>query len=414
VNLTEILRFALVGLLANKVRSLLTLLGVLIGVAAVILLVAVGQGSAVSVEESIESLGSDTIQVLGAGSSFGGAPPGALGGGAESSTDTGTEIQTQNLTLDDAYVLNQSPAATAIKSASPIVTAQVACRLGASSHSTSLTGTWPTYFEASNSPISEGGYFTNADLASSRKVAVIGITVREALFGEGDVIGQQMTCDGVRFTVVGVLKEKGSLGFQDSDDTIIAPLNTVQQNLSGYGDLNSITVQAKDSNSVDQAQSQTTSILAEQHEGAGDWTVLNSATIAAALSESSDVFTVLLGVVAGISLLVGGIGITNIMLVTVTERTREIGIRKAIGASRGTIMVQFLTEATLLSVIGGILGVVVGIVGARFEIAGVVPVLVPYSIALAFGFSVAIGLFFGSFPANRAAGMRPIEALRFE
>ncbi len=422
MNLRETLRFAVVGLLANRVRSMLTMLGVLIGVAAVILLVAVGQGSAVAVEDSIESLGSNTISVLGSGSSFGpvagGGAGGAGGGAGDASTETGTEIRDQELTIEDVRALNDPAAAPDIRSASPVVTATVDCAVGASTHSTSVSGTWPTYFEASNSPISSGGYFTNADVESGAKVAVVGRTVVENLFGDGDPVGQQVTCDGVRFTVVGVLDTKGSIATQDGYDTIVAPLTTVQQNLSGYGPINSITVQAVDSGGVDAAQAQTSAILAERHGLAagesGDWQILNSETIVAALTESSDVFTVLLGAVAAISLLVGGIGITNIMLVTVTERTREIGIRKAIGAGRGVILGQFLAEATLLSVIGGVVGVVAGVAGSRFEIAGVTPVLVPYSIALAFGVSVVLGLFFGSFPANRAASLRPIDALRYE
>lgn len=415
MNLRETLRFAVVGLLANRVRSMLTMLGILIGVAAVILLVAVGQGSADAVEDSIESLGSNTISVLGAGSSLGPV----AGGGDVESTDTGTDIRDQDLTLADARALNDPTAAPDVKSASPVVTASVDCSVGASSHSSTVTGTWPTYFEASNSPVGSGTYFTNAQVEGSAPVAVIGTTVRENLFGEeSDPVGESLTCNGLRLTVVGVLETKGSLGFQDSDDTIISPISTVQQHLTGYGSISSITVQAVDAASVDAAQSQTSAILAERH-GLGDgesgsWQVLNSETIGSALTESSDVFTVLLGAVAGISLLVGGIGITNIMLVTVTERTREIGIRKAIGAGRAVILGQFLTEATLLSLAGGTIGVVAGVVGSRFEIVGVDPVLVPYSIGLAFGVSVVIGLFFGSFPANRAASLRPIDALRYE
>jgi putative ABC transport system permease protein len=418
VNPREILRFAVVGLLANRVRSLLTMLGILIGVAAVILLVAVGQGSADAVEESIESLGSNTISVLGGDSTFGGLPAGALGGGEEVSTDTGTDIADQDLTVADARALNDPTAAPHVASASPVVSAEVACTVGASSHSTSVTGTWPAYFEATNSPVSAGGYFDAAAVERSQKVAVVGRTVAEELFGDGDPVGRQLACEGVRLTVVGVLAAKGSTVLQDSDDTIVAPLTTVQQTLSGYGAISSITVQAVDADSVDAAQDETSAVLADRHEltdgAAGDWQILNSETIVSALTESSDVFTVLLGAVAAISLLVGGIGITNIMLVTVTERTREIGIRKAIGAGRAVILAQFLVEATLLSLTGGLLGVLVGVVGSRFEIAGVEPVLVPYSIGLAFGVSVAIGLFFGGFPASRAAALRPIDALRYE
>ena len=421
MNPREIFRFAVIGLLANKVRSSLTMLGILIGVAAVILLVAVGQGSADSVEESIESLGSNTITVIGSGSTGGFGPPAGLFGGDGESTDTGTDIASLDLTMDDAYALNDPTVAPHVRSASPVSGAPVDCTVGASSHAVSITGTWPAYFEATNSPVALGGYFEVDAVESADRVAVIGRTVAEGLYGDPDVVdpvGREMTCDGQRFTIVGLLEPKGSLGFQDADNTVIAPITTVQQSLSGYGDIASITVQATDSDSVSAAQSEVTSVLADRHDlsdgQSGNWNILASETIVAALTESSDVFTVLLGAVAAISLLVGGIGITNIMLVTVTERTREIGIRKAIGAGRGVILAQFLVEATLLSVLGGVIGVVVGVVGTRFEVVGIQPTLVPSSVVLAFGVSVLVGLFFGGYPASRAAALRPIDALRYE
>lgn len=421
MNPREIFRFAVLGLLANKARSLLTMLGILIGVAAVILLVAVGQGSADSVEESIESLGSNTITVIGSGSAGGFGPPAGLFGGDAGSAETGTAIASLDLTMDDAYALNDPTVAPHVRSASPVSSAPVDCTVGVSSHAVNITGTWPAYFEATNSPVRLGGYFEADAVERADRVAVIGRTVADSLYGDPDVVdpvGREMTCDGQRFTVVGLLEPKGSLGFQDADNTVIAPISTVQQSLSGYGDIVSITVQAVDSESVSAAQGEVTRVLADRHDlsagESGNWNILASETIVAALTESSDVFTVLLGAVAAISLLVGGIGITNIMLVTVTERTREIGIRKAIGASRGVILAQFLVEATLLSVLGGAIGVVVGIVGSRFEVVGVQPTLVPSSVALAFGVSVLVGLFFGGYPASRAAALRPIDALRYE
>jgi len=247
---------------------------------------------------------------------------------------------------------------------------------------------------------------------------VIGQTVAQDLFGAVDPLGKQITVSGVNFTVVGVLKTKGSSGFQDADDVAIAPLPAVQQGLTGYGALNQIVVQATTPKTVDAAQSEATDILNQRHGITGtntaDFQILNQASLQSAISSTSKTFTVLLGAVAAISLLVGGIGITNIMLVTVTERTREIGIRKAIGAPKGAILGQFLIEATVLSLLGGLLGVAAGVIGSQFKVVGIQPVIVPSSIALALGVSVAIGLFFGSYPANRAAKLRPIEALRHE
>jgi putative ABC transport system permease protein len=266
--------------------------------------------------------------------------------------------------------------------------------------------------------VANGAYFTNDDVLNARKVMVIGQTVTEDLFGTVNPVGKQINVAGVPFTVIGVLKESGSSGFQNADDVAIAPLPAVQQSLTGFGGLNQIVVQAKSATVVDAAQNEVTSILDERHgvsaSNPADFNILNQASLQSAVSESSKTFTVLLGAVAAISLLVGGIGITNIMLVTVTERTREIGIRKAIGAPNGAILGQFMTEATVLSLVGGMLGVLAGVVGSQFTVVGVQPVIVPSSIILALGVSIVIGLFFGSYPANRAAKLRPIEALRHE
>jgi putative ABC transport system permease protein len=246
---------------------------------------------------------------------------------------------------------------------------------------------------------------------------VIGTTVKTDLFGSANPVGQKVYVGGVPFTVVGVLKKKGSTGFQNADDTAIAPLSTVEESLTGYGTLNDLLVEASSPATVNTVQSEVTSILDQRHgvtSSDADFQILNQAALLSTSNSTSHTFTVLLGVVAAISLLVGGIGITNIMLVTVTERTREIGIRKALGAPKAAILGQFLAEATLLSVIGGALGALAGVAGTNFTIVGVKPVVVPWTIALAFAVSAAIGVFFGGYPANRAAAMRPIEALRYE
>jgi putative ABC transport system permease protein len=240
------------------------------------------------------------------------------------------------------------------------------------------------------------------------------------LFGGQDPVGDTLKVNGTNFTVVGVTASKGSNGTSNQDDVVIAPLTSVQDTLTGYGSISQIVVQAKSRDALNAAQTEITDILnrvappAPNSSSTSNFNVINQGSILQTSQSSSKVFTTLLGEVAAISLLVGGIGVMNIMLVSVTERTREIGIRKAVGARRSDILVQFLVEAVLVSFFGGVAGVIAGIVGSQFKIAGVQPVIAPYSIALAFGAAVLTGLFFGTYPASRAAALRPIEALRFE
>ena len=405
MNLLETIRIGLAGITANKLRSGLTMLGILIGVAAVIVLVAVGNGSSKAVTDQIESLGSNTLTVR--SGSFG------FGGGS-------TEARTQykDLSLADAEALIDDVLAPDVAAVAPVAQASVTCTYSGTSYDSSVTGTWPSYFGASNATVAEGSYITDDDVNGSRRVAVIGQTVVDELFGTVDPIGKTMDCNGTPLEIIGVLAEKGSSGFQDSDDVIIAPLSTVQDQFTGYASVNSILVQAADADSMDAAQQEVYSVLDQRHEitdtSARDYQVQNQASLIETVQDTNAVFTVLLGAVAAISLLVGGIGITNIMLVTVTERTREIGIRKAIGARKSAILGQFLVEATVLSVLGGALGVVIALGVGQFQIAGVTPVILPASVVGAFAVSVALGLFFGSYPANRAASLRPIEALRHE
>ncbi|MFE9102257.1 ABC transporter permease [Actinomadura geliboluensis] len=419
MSVLDILRFAVRGLSANKLRSSLTTLGILIGVAAVILLVAVGNGSSEQIKKSIQRLGADSLTVspstTGRGGGFGGPGGfGGFGGGPGQSTDTGPRTQAHDLTTADGQALAK---ATSVKSASPVVTSQ---SVTAGYEGTSVTigqfvGTTPSYFGAANKTVASGALFTDGDVTAARKTVVLGSTVASDLFGRVDPLGKKIDVGGIRFTVAGVLKATGSSSssFSDPDSIAVAPLPAVQETLTGYGGLDQIIVQATGGDAVDAAQAEITTLLDQRH-GTTDFTVSSQASVQSAVSESSRTFTVLLGAVAAISLLVGGIGITNIMLVTVTERTREIGIRKAIGAPRGAILGQFVAEATVLSLLGGLLGVLTGVVGSRFTIAGVEPVLVPSSIVLALGVSVAIGLFFGGYPASRAARLRPIEALRHD
>jgi putative ABC transport system permease protein len=412
VSFFEILRFAVRGVTANKLRSALTMLGVLIGVGAVILLVAVGNGSAKQIADRIAALGTNTLTVQ--------------------STSRGGSSNTA-ITVETAEALKDPVLAPDVKSVSPVVSTSATITYQGADHSVQqFVGTYPSYFAASNTPVGTGSAFTQDDLTQARRVVLIGQTVAEELFPGTNPVGQEVTVSGALFTVVGVLAEKSSSsGFQDANDVAVAPLTAVQQALTGYGAVSSVIVEAASTDKVSDVQAQIATILDQRLKvsasgtqprtgsggGSGSSTpyrIQNASQLLETQTETANTFTVLLGAVAGISLLVGGIGITNIMLVTVTERTREIGIRKALGAPRRVILTQFLAEATMLSLIGGGLGVAAALIGSQFTIVGTKPVIVPSSIALALGVSVAIGLFFGSVPASRAAGLRPIDALRYE
>ena len=284
----------------------------------------------------------------------------------------------------------------------------------------SFVGTTTSYEAARSYTMAEGSWFTNADETNHARVMVVGPTVVSELFSGQDPVGQSVQVNGTNFQIIGVTASKGSNGTSNQDDVAIAPLTAVQDTLTGYGNVSQIVVQAKSRGQLNAAQTEVTSILNQldppsaESLGTSNFNVINQSSIVQASTASSKVFTTLLGEVAAISLLVGGIGVMNIMLVSVTERTREIGIRKAVGARRSDILTQFLVEAVLVSFFGGIAGVIAGIIGSQFKIAGVQPVIAPYSIALAFGAAVLTGLFFGTYPAGRAAALRPIEALRFE
>jgi putative ABC transport system permease protein len=406
VTALEALRMAMQGLISNRLRSLLTMLGITIGVASVIVLVAVGHGSAVKVNSQIESLGTNTLTVM---------PGGGFGFGRRG----GPASTQQALTLKDVAALEDKQQAPDILTVAPVVNdASATISYNGTSYTPSeFVGTTPSYASARDEQIETGAFFSAQDNRDQQRYLVVGPTVVTNLFNGQNPVGLTVKVNGVSFEVVGVLKSKGTNGIQDQDDIAIAPLMTTRSLLTGTTTgLSQIVIQARSSKAVDAAAAEIDSILAPGHtsNGSASYRVLNQASLLATTNATNHVFTVLLATVAAISLLVGGIGVMNIMLVTVTERTREIGIRKAIGARRIDILGQFLSEAALISVLGGVLGVLFGLVGSRFKIVGVQPAVQLYAVALAFSVGVAVGVFFGFYPANRAAALRPIDALRFE
>jgi putative ABC transport system permease protein len=407
VNALDTLRISWQGINANKLRSALTVLGVMIGVSAVIILLAVGTGSSAAVTSRINALGTNTVTVLNRG---------RFGRGAAT---TGTQSQSATLTTQSVQAIQDPTQAPDVASVSPVVTTTQTATYGAASYSSSIIGTTPDYLTAEGYTVSAGSTITQADVTSRKRVVLIGQTVLSNLFSSGqNPLGQTIQLGSASFEIVGVLAEKGTSGITNQDSVVIAPYTAVEDELTGESaSFSELLVQARSTAVLNNAASEVESILATETGTTVanlPFSVINQGALITTAQSTSSTFTTLLGAVAAISLLVGGIGVMNIMLVTVTERTREIGIRKAVGAPKAAILAQFLVEAVLLSLIGGGGGVLVGIIGTRFKIEGVTPVIAGYSIPLAFGIAIGVGVFFGLYPANRAASLRPIDALRYE
>jgi len=392
------------GLAANKLRSFLTMLGVIIGVGAVIIAIAIGQGSREAVAESIQRLGTNVMTVF----------PGQQRRGAIS-----FGFGSQNtLTLDDAKaILRECPSVARV---SPSVNRQAQVKYKNRNTMVTINGNGQDYPIISNHPVAEGRYFTEAEVKQLRRVAVLGSTTAKDLFDEQSPVGKTIRIQGTTYQVIGVLKEKGGQGFRNPDDMVYVPVTTAMRRLFGMENVGNITIQARSQSLMAKAQEEADAVLRKRHKipagGNADFIIFSQADLVETQNEQQNTFSALITYLAVVSLLVGGIGIMNIMLVSVTERTREIGIRKAIGAKRRNILTQFLLEAMALSLVGGLLGVIFGVVGSQVvaEVNQWKVIVSTPTIILAYGFSALVGVFFGFYPALKASNLNPIEALRYE
>ncbi|WP_227766094.1 ABC transporter permease [Zhaonella formicivorans] len=387
MGLGQAVRLALAAIYANKLRSFLTMLGVIIGVFSVVALVSIGQGATSQVTEQVQGMGSNLVTLN------------IRGRGAVSS-----------ITYDEAMELADRPGVSAV---APVVNGQVTVKYGNTSYDTSLEGTTPDYTSVRNHPVEQGRFLTFTDVENRQKVAVVGTDVVKELFSGTNPLGQEIRINGSAFTVIGVLQQKGGSMGGSNDDKVIIPISTAQRLLRNAG-VRTVYIQAQSPEEVDRVVAVLEATMQRRFRDEEAYRVFNQAEMLETVGEVTGTLTLMLGGIAGISLLVGGIGIMNIMLVSVTERTREIGICKALGAKKRDIMLQFLVEAIVISATGGGLGLALGYGLTRLisKFAQLTTVFSPQVIAVAFGFSLLVGVFFGIYPANKAANLSPIEALR--
>ncbi len=407
MNIIKNIKIAWRGLSANKMRSGLTMLGIMIGVGAVIAMISVGNGATASVTSRIQSLGSNLLMIM----------PGSAGiafGGARQAAGTAT-----TLTNDDADAITKE--VPTVEMVSPEFSGSAQVVYLNRNVNTRITGVVPEYQEVHNSNVAFGEFIRPEDQNAQSRVAVLGQNVVSDLFSQGDSpIGKTIKIKNLPFLVIGIMEKKGQAGFQNLDDQVFIPLSTAQKRLFGSDNLQSISIKVKNEDEMELAANQISTLLLHQHKidnpNNADFRIMNQTDILSTMTQVSATFTMLLGGIAAISLIVGGIGIMNIMLVSVTERTREIGLRKAVGAKRKDILGQFLTESVVLSLLGGSMGLLLGFIGSYiFSIIGGWPFVVSMtSVLLAFLFSAAVGIFFGIYPARRASLLSPIEALRYE